>query len=553
MFSNKAITEFDPETGHPKRYLILAVMCISLVVIVLDNSILNVAIPTIARRLGSSDVEILWIINAYTIVFAALLLTAGTLGDKYGRKKVLQIGLVIFGLASIFTAIADTSLQLIIGRALMGIGGAAIMPSTLSIITNIFPDKERAKAIGIWAAFAGLGVALGPLTGGILLSYFWWGSVFIVNIPIVIAGVIINQLIVPESKNENATKIDYFSAFLSITTLTSLLYAIILGAEFGYSDTKIVSAFVISAITLLIFVIVQLKIENPMLKIEFFKDRRFRAGTITVMLTFFAMFSMGYLITQYLQLVLGYSPMQSGASFLPFSVVLFVSAVFSARISQKIGTKFTIMIGLSLLAIGLLALSTITIEETYLQFVWKTLIMALGLGLTMAPSTSAIMNSVPREKAGIGSAMNDTTRMVGGALGIAIIGSITSSIYRTQIVKDEALNRLKTLFSATSSDQAQVDELFNTISDSIGKAAGTADVLKDVTLLNDPLARQQIEAIPESFRTQIAQTITDAASESYMQGLGTGIRAITIAIVIGIVIIGIWMPQNILDSDHNEK
>ena len=227
---------FDPLIGHPKRQAILAVMCLSLVVIVLDNSILNVAIPTISRALSATDQQLLWVIDAYTLIFAGLLLTAGTLGDKYGRRLLLQIGLAIFGIASIVSAFADTPTQLIIGRGLMGIGGAAIMPSTLSIITNVFPPKERGRAIGIWAAFAGIGVAIGPLTGGFLIEHFWWGSVFLVNIPVVIFGVIANQVLVPESKAQHSEKIDYIGAILSIIALMSFDLFFCLGIKINPSD-----------------------------------------------------------------------------------------------------------------------------------------------------------------------------------------------------------------------------------------------------------------------------------------------------------------------------
>lgn len=251
--------KFDPLVGHPQRNGILAVMCISLVVIVLDNSILNVAIPTISQTLKATDQQLLWIIDAYTLVFAGLLLTAGTLGDKYGRRRLLQLGLAIFGLASILSAFATSPMQLIIGRALMGIGGAAIMPSTLSIITNVFPPRERAKAIGIWAAFAGVGVAIGPLTGGFLIGHFWWGSVFLVNTPFVILGIIANAIMVPESRAEKSEKIDFIGATLSIIGLSSLLYGIIFGSDQGFTKPGVLIAFLVAALSLTTFFVWEVK------------------------------------------------------------------------------------------------------------------------------------------------------------------------------------------------------------------------------------------------------------------------------------------------------
>jgi EmrB/QacA subfamily drug resistance transporter len=541
---------FDPLVGHPHRNAILAVMCLSLIVIVLDNSILNVAIPTISQELGASDKDLLWIIDSYTLVFAGLLLTAGTLGDKFGRRKALQIGLLIFGVASLVATFADSPTQLIIGRGLMGIGGAAIMPATLSIITNVFPPKERARAIGIWAAFAGIGGAIGPLTGGFLIEHFWWGSVFLVNIPVVIVAVVTIFLIVPESRDANAPKVDIFGAALSIVALTSLLYAIIIGAEEGYSHPNIVAAFVISAISFAVFFFWEAKIDEPMLQLSFFKDRRFSSGALSITLIFFAMFGMSLLLTQYMQLVLGYSPLQSGVAFIPFALTMFITAPTSAKLAQKFGTKTIVVLGLTLVAIALFAMSTLQADEPYSQLMWMFIMMAAGMGFTMAPSTSAIMNSLPREKAGVGSAMNDTTRMVGAALGLAIIGSVFSNIYRSNIESNSDLDNLENQFLASGASKEETTTLFSDIADSVGKAIGRAQAILDPTKIPDPEVQARINAIPEGTRKTVGETVTTAAQDSFMQGMHAGMRTAAVAVLIAIVIAAIWMPQQSMSEDQ---
>lgn len=541
---------FDPLVGHPHRNAILAVMCLSLIVIVLDNSILNVAIPTISQELGASDKDLLWIIDAYTLVFAGLLLTAGTLGDKFGRRLTLHIGLIVFGLASLVATFADSPTQLIIGRGLMGIGGAAIMPATLSIITNVFPPKERARAIGIWAAFAGIGGAVGPLTGGFLIEHFWWGSVFLVNIPVVILAVTTIFFIVPESRDDNAPKVDILGAVLSIVALSSLLYAIIIGAEEGYSHPNIVVAFVLSAIAFAAFFTWEAKIEEPMLQLSFFKDKRFSSGALSITLIFFAMFGMSLLLTQYMQLVLGYSPLKSGAAFIPFALTMFVTAPTSAIVAKKFGTKTTVVIGLFLVASALLAMSTLQADNSYTHIVWMFIMMAGGMGLTMAPSTSAIMNSLPREKAGIGSAMNDTTRMVGAALGLAIIGSIFSHVYRNNIEKSESLDTLQKQFVASGVSPKETNTLFENIADSVGKAIGQAKAFINPSTIPDPEIQARITAIPQSTRTAVGETVTTAAQDAFIKGMHIGMRAAAIAVVVAIVIALIWMPQQSMTEEQ---
>lgn len=500
-------------------------MCISLVVIVLDNSILNVAIPTISQTLKATDQQLLWIIDAYTLVFAGLLLTAGTLGDKYGRRRLLQLGLAIFGLASILSAFATSPMQLIIGRALMGIGGAAIMPSTLSIITNVFPPRERAKAIGIWAAFAGVGVAIGPLTGGFLIGHFWWGSVFLVNTPFVILGIIANAIMVPESRAEKSEKIDFIGATLSIIGLSSLLYGIIFGSDQGFTKPGVLIAFLVAALSLTTFFVWEVKNEHPMLQMNFFKDKRFSAGALSITLIFFAMFGMSFLLTQYLQSVLGYTPLQSGVRFIPFAGAMIVTAPLSAKASARFGTKMTVVTGLVLVFIALMAMTTLQVDDTYTHVVWMMMLMAAGMGLTMAPATSSVMNSVPREKAGVGSAMNDTTRMVGGALGLAISGSVFASVYTNKLKELPGIKSLLEGQKASGVSLAQRHAFQNNLTDSLGKALGVAQASSDPGTKN---------------------VIVTSAQHAFVQGMHAGLYMSAIATVIGIAIAAVWLPKDSL-------
>ena len=541
---------FDPLIGHPKRQAILAVMCLSLVVIVLDNSILNVAIPTISRALSATDQQLLWVIDAYTLIFAGLLLTAGTLGDKYGRRLLLQIGLAIFGIASIVSAFADTPTQLIIGRGLMGIGGAAIMPSTLSIITNVFPPKERGRAIGIWAAFAGIGVAIGPLTGGFLIEHFWWGSVFLVNIPVVIFGVIANQVLVPESKAQHSEKIDYIGAILSIIALMSLLYGIIFGADEGFLRTHVLIALVIAAISLTSFFVWESKSTHPMLQLKFFKDRRFSAGALSITFVFFAMFGMSFLLTQYLQSVLSFSPLESGVRFIPFAAAMVISAPSSAKLASKIGTKYTVATGLGLVLMALISMTTLQVDDSYIHVVWMMVLMASGMGLTMAPATSAVMNSLPREKAGVGSAMNDTTRMIGGALGLAISGSVFASIYSERLRNTPAIKDLRVALNANGVSKSQQNFLETSLTDSIGRALGTADAIRNPAQIPDVMLRNRISAFPQSIRDNVANTVTNAAQKSFVEGMHMGLWVSAAAVAIAIVVALKWLPTNAMSDEQ---
>lgn len=423
----------DPAV-HARRWLTLAVLCLSLLVIVMDNTILNVAIPSLVDDLGATNSEVQWIIDAYALVFAGLLLTTGSLSDRFGRKGALQVGLALFGVGSALAALSTSAIQLIVTRAFMGIGGALIMPSTLSILTNVFRDpRERGRAIAVWAGFSGVGVALGPVTGGLLLRHFDWSSVFWVNLPIGLTALVLGAFLIPTSRDPHRGRLDPLGSLLSVVGLATVLFGIIEGPAQGWTHPLVLGAFGIGVSVLLAFVAWELHTDEPMLDMRFFRNPRFSAANGAVTLTFFAMFGSMFLMTQYWQFVQGYTPLEAGVRVVPQAVTLMVVAPLSARVVERFGTKRVMTAGLLTIATGIAMLSTIGRTTPYIVVISMFCFMGVGMAMTMAPATESVMGSLPPGKAGVGSAVNDTTRQVGGALGIAVLGSAMASVYSDRI------------------------------------------------------------------------------------------------------------------------
>jgi EmrB/QacA subfamily drug resistance transporter len=406
-------------------------MCMSLMVIGIDNTVLNVAIPSLIKDLGATTSQLQWIVDGYTLVFAGLLLTAGSIGDRFGRKGALTVGLTIFTVGSAASGFAGSANTLIFTRAFMGIGGALIMPATLSLLTNVFHDpRERGRAIGVWAAVAGASAGIGPVIGGILLAHFSWGSVFFVNVPIGIAAIVAGRFVLPTSRDPNSPRLDPVGALLSIAGLVALLWGFIEAPVKGWTSETVVVAFVVGVVTLTAFVLWELHSSHPMLDVRFFENRRFTAASLAITLTFFAMFGAAFLFTQYLQNVLGYSALEAGVRLLPQAALLLVIAPLSPRFAERFGTKLVVGVGLLLAAAGFVWIANVPATNGYPHLLVGLVITAIGMGLVMAPATESVMGSLPKAKAGVGSAMNDTTRQMGGALGVAVIGSLFASFYR---------------------------------------------------------------------------------------------------------------------------
>jgi EmrB/QacA subfamily drug resistance transporter len=421
-------------SGARERWLALSVLCASLLAIVVDNTIVNVALPTLVRELNADVSELQWVVDAYTLVFAAMLLLAGALGDRFGRRRTLVVGLAVFGIASAGAAYAGGVDGLIIARAVMGAGAAFIMPATLSLVIGIFADaRERATAIGIWAATAGIGVALGPVVGGFLLDRFWWGSIFIVNVPLTAIALVGALRLIPESRDPVARRIDWTGAGLSGVGLVAFVWAVIEAPSKGWTSAPVLGAAAFGAVVLVAFVAWQRRVEEPLLDVRLFKDPRFTAASTTIMVLFFALFGFLFLSTQYLQFVLGYSPSAAGVRVLPYAATMIVFALLSSQLVAGFGTKRVVSMGMVLFSMGLAIAATVTTTTGYGRLAIALLFLGAGMGLAGAPATESIMGSLPPARANIGSAVNDTTRELGGALGIAIVGSIMSSLYTIQV------------------------------------------------------------------------------------------------------------------------
>ena len=423
-----------PDRVHARRWWTLGVLALSLVIIGLDNTVLNVALPTLQRTFDATAAELQWMVDAYVLVFAGLLLVMGALGDRFGRARALQLGLVVFALSSVSAIFATTAFQLILVRIAMGVGGALIMPSTLSIIANVFPREERGKAITIWAGVSGLGVGLGPLVGGLLIENFHWSSVFLLNVPVALVALVLGLVLVPESRDPSSPPLDLPGAVLSIGAVGALVYGIIEAPATGWTEPVILASFAVAAVLAVLFAWRETHTAHPMLDLALFRDARFTAGAGAIALTFFALFAMIFGLTQYLQFVLGKTALEAGtlmvalAFGIPIGARISLKAVAHAGIGRVIGGA---LVGVTLVLLSITQWSPAT--DPWL--VAGTLfVLALCLANVMAPSTAAVMGAVPEAKAGVGSAMNDLLRQLGGALGVAVIGSVMNTVYRDRMV-----------------------------------------------------------------------------------------------------------------------
>jgi EmrB/QacA subfamily drug resistance transporter len=495
-------------TVYQRRWWILAVLCLSLSIIGLDNTILNVAIPTIQREFSATGSELQWIVDSYILVFAGLLLTMGTLGDRFGRNRALQAGLVIFGLASLGSAYADSSAQLIAGRAVMGIGGALIMPATLSIIINVFPREERGRAIAIWTGVSGAAIGLGPLLGGLLLEYFWWGSVLLINVPIVLTALIAGWWLVPESRDPSAGHLDIPGAALSMAAVSVLVYGIIEAPTHGWTDPLVVSAFAAAVVLGVAFFLWERRTAAPMLDLDLFRNSRFSMGAGAISLAFFALFGTVFAFTQYLQFVHGYSPLEAGVRMIPVALGIMVGAGRSHLVVQRFGTKKVVAGAMVGVAIVLASISLWSAGTSYWVIGTTLFFLAMMMGNVAAPSTEAVMSAVPEEKAGVGSAMNDITRQIGGAFGVAIIGSVLNTIYANHMA--DAVTALP----PEAADPAQ---------DSIGPAV----------------------MIAARIGGEMGAALQRAANAAFVDGMGIAVLIASGIALIGGILVARFMPERL--------
>jgi EmrB/QacA subfamily drug resistance transporter len=423
---------------HAMRWKTLGVLSLSLILIGLDNTILNVALPTMQEEFDASASGLQWMVDSYLLVFAGLLLVFGTLGDRFGRKLALQAGVAIFGLASLGALIADSAGQVIAVRALMGVGAALIMPATLSIIANVFPADERGKAIGIWAALAAIGIGLGPLAGGLLLEWFDWWSVFLVNVPFALAALLLGIRWVPESRDPRPGSFDLTGAALSTTGFSVLVYAVIEAPDEGWLSGLTLGLFAVSAALLAVFLWWERRTAEPMLDLSFFRRARFSVGTVAVSVAFFALLGGIFALTQYLQFAHGYSAIEAGAIMSPLALGLIVGAGSSNKAVGRFGTARVVATGL----VGIGALLAVTLlwqpDTSSLWLLAWFFALALSMGWVMAPATDAVVGAVPAARSGVASAMNTVARMVSGALGVAVVGSLVNSLYSDDLTDSVA-------------------------------------------------------------------------------------------------------------------
>jgi EmrB/QacA subfamily drug resistance transporter len=424
----------DTQTIQRRRWGILSVLIVSLLAIVIDNTVLNVALKTIAEPhggLGASQSQLEWAINSYTLVFAGLLFTFGVIGDRIGRKRMLMIGLVLFGIGSLLSAYSRSPEQLIFARAAMGFGGAAVMPQTLSIISNVFEPQERARAIGIWASAVGIGVAIGPVLGGLLLAHFWWGSVFLINVPVTAVGAALVLLLVPESRNPERTGIDYLGVLLSIAGLVLLVYGIVQGGDAGsWVHPNVLGPIAGGLAVLGLFAWHELRSSHPALDVRLFADRRLSASTGAIALVFFGMGGVYFFTSFYTQNVLGYSPVGAGLLTVPFAVGQLLLSPRSAGLVRRYGAKAAGTGGMLVMAVALAGYVLLGTTTPVWLLGLLFFVQGAGIGVAMPAATAAVMDVLPRERAGAGSALTNTARQVGVALGVAVLGSILAQSYQ---------------------------------------------------------------------------------------------------------------------------
>ena len=489
------------DTGHPRRWFILGILNLSLVLVVASVSSLNLSLPSIQRALDASAADLIWINAAYALVFAAFLLPAGALGDRFGRKGALLTGLVVFVLGALLGSTADTAGQVIAFRATMGIGAALAMPATLSILTAIFPPDERNKAIAIWSGFAGAGGAIGILSAGVLLEYFWWGSVFFVNVPIAVTALVLVAVVVPTSRDTQGHNLDPFGSILSAVGLAALVFALVQGPEYGWSDPLVLGGFVAAVALLTSWVAFERRQEHPMLDPRLFRIPRFGLATLALGTTFAVMFGMFFGLAQYLQFVLGYSPLGAAVRVMPFAVVMVAVSPRGPALAARFGSGHVIGGGMLVTALGCGVMALLTGDSGYGHVVLGVILISSGMALGFPTSTAAIVGSLPLDKAGVASAVNDTTREVGSAVGIALLGSLLSAGYRRGL--------------GNALDQAPA-EMAEFARDSVGAALVVA------------------QRAPAGVGDHIAATARDAFANGYSLAMtaGTALLALTGTIVI---------------------
>mgnify|MGYP001610746998 CR=1 FL=1 len=487
--ATKDLEGIDPKT-YARRWWILGTLCLTLLGVMLANSSLNMALPMMAKDLTLSQLDLTWVVNVYTLVFASLLFVAGAVGDRYGRKLAMQIGLAVFTLGSLYAGfLAQTGAELIVSRVVMGIGAAFVMPTTLSIINNTFPKRERARAVAIWGAVAGVGMMFGSIASGILLEHFTWHSLFYFSASIALIGLVANQYLAHESKDEKQTPVDWLGGLLSSLAIFGIVYGVTEAPSVGVTEPAVAVSLVGGLLMLALFVLWERRTKTPMLDMNLFKNRAFAISSLTLTLVFLAMSGVFFSMSQLMQLVMGYTPLESSLRTIPLMLPMMFLSPLVPTIVKKIGARTSIGVGLLLTSTAFVIMSTWTVDLTYAFLAMTMLIMMLGITLAMTPGTNILMASVPRNRSGMGSAMNDTTRELGGALGVAVLGAVLSASYEKEIAATAAK------FPGAVGEALQ---------SSLAVAMQVADKL-------GPMTQQVIDAAQTAFMTGVSHSALIAA------------------------------------------
>ncbi len=497
------------ERAYRLRWWTLVVIAISVLIVVIDSSIVNIALPTLQRELGTSMAELQWIINSYIMSFAVLMLLMGSLGDRYGRARMLQAGILAFGGASLGAALAGSGTQLIVWRAIMGIGAAMILPTTLAIITNVFPREERGKAIGAWAAMNAIGVALGPIVGGLIVDSLDWNWIFLINLPIAAVALTAGWSLIPDSRDLHARKADYPGTVLSCLALAALVFGLIQGDGWGWTHSAVVGSLAASVLLTAAFVLWERHTRHPMLEVGFFRSARFSAGLAGVSLTGLGMIGVVFGLTLYMQLVNGYTALETGIRFLPLALGMFMGAGSADILDKRFGTKSVMALGFGGLVTVLALTSLWQVDTPYWQI--GSLFFGFGffLGYIVAPATDAVMGALPEAKAGVGSAMNAVSRLVAGSIGVASLVAALNGVYSSSF-RDSA-----------STIAGLPQELVEAASDSVGTAL----------------------AIAEQLPPEAGAAVAQAARQSFMDGWHAMAYAIIVISAFGALVVLRYMPQ----------
>ncbi|WP_431682574.1 MFS transporter [Kitasatospora sp. KL5] len=476
---------------YPRRWWALIVLCLSLLIVVMANTSLIVAAPDMSRSLGLGSSDLQWVIDGYTVPYAALMLVLGSIGDKYSRRGALVAGLLVFAGGSVMGSLADRTELVVAARAIMGVGAAVVMPATLSLLVAIFPRRERSRAITVWTATSGLAIAAGPLLAGFLLEDHAWGSTFLINVPVAVVAVVGALVLVPPSRAENAGRIDYVGGLLSVVSVGSLVYATIEGPHFGWGAGPIAAA-VVAGVGLAAFVAWESRHPRPMLDVRRFRLRPFSGSMIAVLFFFFGTFGSIYYATQFLQFVLGYGPLETGVRLLPLAGAVFAGAAVTGRLAPRAGVRAVVVVGMAIGTTGVLLLTRVDEGSTYSGFLPSLLLLGFAIGLSVSPATDTIMDSFPEAELGVGGGANDTALELGGSLGIAVLGSLLGTAYRDELT-DAVGGHLP-------------PAALETAKDSVGGGLAVAEQVAKDPSAGPQQAQALVEAVHGAFAHSVAQT-----------------------------------------------